>query len=144
MWIAESDDVAEADFLKVLVEHMEEAPDMVLAFSHSRLIDREGNDMHVAWHKPIRQGTRLYDARQFVWKRMLTSNYVYNASMALFRLTAYRKMKQDFSRFRYCGDWLFWADLCLTEGKVAEVSSVLNNYRQHPTKVTFRANDTGH
>ena len=45
IWIAESDDTASTSFLSELVPQLDSSPDVVLAFSHSFLIDSEGNKL---------------------------------------------------------------------------------------------------
>ena len=45
IWIAESDDYAHREFLSTLVTQMDHHPEAVIAFSHSYLVDSNGNDL---------------------------------------------------------------------------------------------------
>ena len=45
IWIAESDDVAHPDFLKRLMSGIESNPNVVLAFSNLKMIDRNGTPL---------------------------------------------------------------------------------------------------
>jgi glycosyltransferase involved in cell wall biosynthesis len=143
IWIAESDDVADSRFLEVLMAELAQHPDANIAFSQSRLIDSQGEDLHIEWHRPMKEHACAYDGRWFALHRMLKNNYIYNASMAVFRKESYMRISRDFRRFRYCGDYLFWMDMSLSGGSVIEVSEHLNSFRQHTAKVTVEAEQSG-
>ncbi len=143
IWIAESDDIAHVDFLSTLVKQMDCCPDAVLAFSHSFLVDGEGVDMHINKHSDNTPGkVIIHDGFVFASQKMSKRNDLYNASMVLFRRSIYDLIGKHYQSYRSCGDWAFWMSACL-QGKVVEVCSQLNYYRQHPTKVTTRAGQTG-
>jgi len=136
VWIAESDDVADTSLLSTLVYNLEQYPDSSVAYCHSRLIDAEGNVLseHNKYNPaPIGKVT-VYRSDKFL-RRLLIFNYIYNASMAVFRREALASVNEDYMKYRYCGDWHFWASICAT-GSVIEVHDMLNSFRQHPNKVT--------
>lgn len=142
IWVAESDDVADYQLLGALVREMEKCHNTVIAFAHSRLIDKSNHQLSYGWHDEDTGEVFVCDGQQFVMEKMLTSNYIYNASMAVFRKSAYVLIDTDFDHYSYCGDWVFWIELCL-KGDVAEVCRVLNSYRQHKGQTTQHSLKSG-
>jgi len=143
IWIAESDDVAKPQFLEVVLGELEQHPQAVVAYSHSQMIDSQSRPLDFSWHPQGSSGeTVIYDGQWFLRHKMLVHNHIYNASMTVFRKTAYFLVPDTYQRYRYCGDWLFWNHLCM-QGKVIEVRQVLNLYRQHERKVTMDSQQDG-
>ena len=142
VWIAESDDVADPQLLGTLMAELKLHERAAVAFVHSRLIDQEGHQLPYGWHDEDTGEVRVSQGRQFVISKMLTSNYIYNASMAVFRKSAFARIGRGYMEYRYCGDWAFWAELCL-QGEVIEVGRVLNSYRQHVGMTTKQSLTTG-
>lgn len=139
LWIAESDDVANSEFLKVLVTELQHCQEAVIAFCHSQMIDSQSRPMSLTWHPKGNSGkVENYEGQWFLRHRMLVKNHVYNASMTLFRKSAYTAVPDTYQQYRYCGDWLFWIYVC-RQGRVIEVCRQLNLYRQHPNKVTEKS-----
>ena len=137
VWIAESDDVATADFLSTLIPPLADNHDAVVAFAHSRLIDAEGNTLAELLDEEEGR-ICIHDGKQFCNRHMLIGNAIYNASMYVFQRAAYEKVNPQFINCKYSGDWFFAIDLCV-QGLVIEVNRPLNAFRQHPNKVTMRA-----
>ena len=143
IWIAESDDVAHPEFLSSLVEQMDKYPKATVAFSHSTLIDQNGNDMHINWHLDNNpDSVYVHNGTKFAHKVMTKSNSIYNASMVLFRQSIYSLIDKSFQQYKSCGDWAFWMSACL-QGDVIEVCRRLNYFRQHSNKVTVNAGKAG-
>ena len=138
IWVAESDDVAANQLLGALVMEMEKSRNIVVAFAHSRLIDKSNKQLPYGWHDEDTNDVYVTDGQRFVTEKMLTSNYIYNASMAIFRKSAYKLIDTDYQHYSYCGDWIFWIELCL-KGDVVEVCRVLNSYRQHKGQTTLQS-----
>ena len=135
IWIAESDDFAEKNFLTETVTALEGNPDVVLAFTGSQMVDADGQHMALDWDKfssklPLQT---KFASRDFLIKNMLWGPSVYNASMVLFRKECYTKVNGGYNEFRYCGDWLFWFRMALL-GKVTEIYQNLNIYRHHQSQ----------
>ena len=136
IWIAESDDVAELQLLESLVGQLEQHPDASVAFCHSRLIDADGALLSEQNTKnPAQPGQITIDGSCTFLRHLLIFNYIYNASMAVFRRDVYDRANPDYKQFRYCGDWHFWASVCAA-GRVIEVYDMLSRFRQHQRKVT--------
>ncbi len=149
VWIAESDDTAQPDFLATTVAVLDRHPQAALCYTGSRLIDEDGNDLH---HDINQWGSRklslpekhsVIDGRRFAAHNLYWRNYIANASAVLSRAGHLRRIDlHDCIRMRYSGDWLFWFRMTLT-GDVAEVYTDLNNFRQHTQKVTVKAEQNG-
>ena len=136
IWIAESDDVAELQLLETLIGQLEQHPDASVAFCHSQLIDADGALLSEQNTKnPAQPGQITIDGSCTFLRHLLIFNYIYNASMAVFRRDVYDRANPDYKQFRYCGDWHFWASVCAA-GRVIEVYDMLSRFRQHQRKVT--------
>ena len=143
IWVAESDDVARPQLLGILVSELQRHPQAVVAYSHSQMIDSDGQPMEKSWHPHGSSGkTEVFDGLLFNRQRMLVHNHIYNASMTVFRRDVFSQIPTDYKDFRYCGDWLFWTYVCM-HGQVIEVCKPLNLYRQHDNKVTNRSFQNG-
>lgn len=136
IWIAESDDAAEPQLLEILVGQLEHHPDASVAFCHSQLIDADGALLSEQNAKNSAQpGQITIDDSCTFLRHLLIFNYIYNASMAVFRRDVYDRANPDYKQFRYCGDWHFWASVCAA-GRVIEAYDMLSYFRQHQRKVT--------
>lgn len=144
VWIAESDDYADSDFLMKTVDALEQNPDVVLAFTGSQMIDSEGRNLLLDWDKFAQNVSLLtkFESSYFLSKKMLWNNSIYNASMVLFRKECYDKADFEYRQFRYCGDWLFWIRVC-QQGNVISINRKLNYFRQHENKVSPHAEKEG-
>lgn len=149
VWIAESDDTAQPEFLSTTVAVLDQYPQAALCYTGSRLIDEDGHDLH----RDINQwGNRklnlpekhsVIDGRRFAARNLYWRNYIANASAVLSRADHLRRIDlHDCICMRYSGDWLFWFHMALT-GDVGEVYADLNNFRQHTQKVTVKAEHNG-
>ena len=143
IWIAESDDVAEPTFLATLVGQLEQNPLAVVAYSHSLMIDSNGQELPYTWHKKGSSGDiHTFDGYAFIRQKMLVDSRIYNASMAVFRKSVFQKLPKDYQEHRFCGDWLFWTYVC-QHGQVIEVCQRLNRFRQHENKVSVKSMNQG-
>ncbi len=143
IWIAESDDVAEPTFLEESLRRLTSDSSIQMTFSRSVYIDAEGRRMKATPDKPaLYEGDGVYEGRRFALQRMLFRNVIYNASMVVFRKEALKGVSDEYSSYRSCGDWVFWFDV-MVQGRVAEIPLTLNRFRQHPAKVTVRADKSG-
>lgn len=144
IWIAESDDYSDLSFLAEMVAALQKHPEAVIAFSGSQMVDSNGNNLTMDWdHFKNNAGeTVLYEGAFFLKKRMLWKNTIYNASMVVFRKSCYKEEKPDYQNYRYCGDWLFWSEIC-RKGEVIEIRKKLNFFRQHTDKVSPGAEKEG-
>lgn len=142
IWIAESDDYAHREFLSTLVTQMDNHPEAVIAFSHSILVDSNGNDLGRNMHSCNDDTVFVHHSQSFTHGPMLTRNDIYNASMVVFRREAFDNVEKSYQNYRSCGDWAFWMGICI-QGDVIEVCCQLSYFRQHEDKVTSHAGQTG-
>ncbi len=144
VWIAESDDYSDTNFLTTLVDALERHPAASFAFCGSQMVNAEGCPISMDWDKytPSMETEEVYEGHEFIAKRMLWKDSVYNASMVVFRHNKGCKIPGEALSFRYCGDWFFWL-LRAVEGQVVEVRRKLNYFRQHENKVSPYAERDG-
>lgn len=141
IWIAESDDWAESTFLEKLMrvcinEHS------FLAFTQSYIIS-ENNDIIREYASILEYQSQ--DSSSFLTQNLLYGNRLYNASMILFKKDLVRSdIWNKVEKLRYCGDWLFWAELMKSiDGNVSEVKEPLNYFRCHSLNVSSGAEAKG-
>lgn len=149
IWIAEADDLAEPTFLETTVNTLENNPDATVAFTGSTAIDSEGKpkpydvDNWKYWPYKMNGGIRIFDGEKYIIHSLYWNNYIYNASMTLFRKDAYTpSMLDDSITMRNSGDWLFWIKM-VAKGKVIEIYEKLNYFRIHTGSATSRGNNNG-
>lgn len=133
IWIAECDDYADHHFLEKIVFHMIKDKGIKIGFSNSYWVT-PGNTF-INKDYTINQNKQIYTGKSFVRHHLLTSNYIYNASMAVFRKDALATVNPEYKKYKSCGDKLFWSSIAQT-GKVLFVCEPLNYFRIHDTKVT--------
>ncbi|MDR1583934.1 MAG: glycosyltransferase family 2 protein, partial [Prevotellaceae bacterium] len=83
VWIAESDDWADVDFLQVLTEQMDRHPNVVLAYTLARYMNQKGTSE--LWSLEETGSITSFEGIQFIRNYLLFANVVYNVSMTLFR-----------------------------------------------------------
>lgn len=137
IWIAESDDWAELNFLEEMVLVLNQTPSLVLAFCESY------------WEYPekkIRGNTfkkdSFYKGLDFIKKNQIFNNHIVNASSALFRKQALSNITNDYQFFKGSGDYLFWSLLC-ENGDIYYTTELLNHFRRAPASTTSRCMETG-
>lgn len=131
IWIAESDDAADPDFLMRSVEKLESSSTINCSFVESKWIDRENEVIAAPKHENFTNNE--LESSYFVRNKMLSGCYLYNASAVLFKRSAYLKYKEEIdfhlSKSKYSGDWLFWVYI-LKDGSVGLIYSFLNYFRR--------------
>ena len=143
IWIAESDDVADVYFLETLINEVMHNMNSVVAYSHSYLIDINGNKIEENWDNITNYNINItYNGFDYIHKRLFWRNYIYNASMAIFKKTSFNTISNIYKQYRACGDWAFWLEIC-SKGDVIEVCKKLNFFRQHPKRATEDAAKKG-
>jgi len=140
VWIAESDDFADPEFLSTLAPVFDRNPGTGLAYCQSATVDAEDRvtgDM-ADWLDEVEPGRWRADfvspgsaecERHLLWR-----NTVPNASAVLFRRQVYLDSGGAPVNMRLSGDWLTWVRMLLISD-VAFVSRRLNFFRQHSATV---------
>lgn len=143
IWIAESDDYCELNFLEVLMSRFLE--NTVLVYSASVIINSSGikKGRHKwadgldknRWKKDF-TNTGKQEIKQYLRYR----NTITNASAVIFKKAAIKKIKIPVT-MKFCGDWLLWIEL-LKQGDVSYTVAPLNYFRRHQnTTRTIKALD---
>lgn len=134
VWIAESDDYCDPDYLKTLVRQFEFDEKCVLAFCKSQIVDVDGNIIN---DDSLINGDLIIDGRRFIKDYLSRYNFIINASSALFSKKTLYNMENNYTQFRGCGDWVFWIEIA-KNGDVSYVDTPLNKFRQHGTNTTIQ------
>ena len=147
VWIAESDDYADARFLERMIPVLDGHAKVQFVFCRSRCVteddrlegfadtDVDGWD-HNRWEADFR-----VDGREECRSFMVHSNIVQNASAVLFRRAAYEQTGGADESLRLCGDWILWASMMLT-GDISYVAEPLNYFRFHSGSVRHKTDVT--
>lgn len=139
IWIAESDDSCEPQFLETLMAYVDDA--MSFAFCRSKRMDQCGNPIIEHWQDELKE-TFTMDGKQFIDDYLRRKCIVWNASSVIFRRDNVFQIPKDYMGFKAAGDWLFW--ICLARlGKVTFVNVPLNCFRLHNNNTTQQSIERG-
>ncbi|MEM6321085.1 MAG: glycosyltransferase family 2 protein [Bacteroidota bacterium] len=136
IWIAESDDWAELDFLEKLVPVLEADEQIALAYCQSKKVDENGkvvNDMlyYTYEAKPNKwESAYTNTGNQEIEQHLVYKNTIPNASAVVFRNTAGIANWVN-TEMTMVGDWWFWVHL-IKDQKIAFLPERLNYFRAHP------------
>lgn len=160
IWIAEADDLAQADFLERLVPAFVEHPDLLFAFCDSQQIDEAGALLGDSYADYCNAHAELdfradftVSGKDFLRQALSVKNTILNVSAVLFRrealIAGMRRLgwidaeqsaldTQAASRaadWRIAGDWRLYIELCRIGGQVAYHAAALNQHRRHRASV---------
>ncbi|MFD2743034.1 MULTISPECIES: glycosyltransferase family 2 protein [Sphingobacterium] len=136
IWIAESDDVADPDFLKTLIERIKTHPKAVISYCGSNVIDEKGVFIEKeAW--AVGSSKRNWDqdfisnGSDEIRNEMYFKCSIPNASAAVFQKSKVDMLVfNEIESMHFAGDWLFWIRL-MEKGDVLYTAKRLNNFRKH-------------
>lgn len=139
IWIAESDDYSDSDFLKYSVEFLRRNRDAGLVYSQSLDVDSEGkpvkhriNYTH-EFEPNIWKDNFIIDGVELINSYLKVKNVIPNASAVVFRkslveLTFFRDDR--ITNLKMCADWLFWIKL-VRKTQVGFLKEPRNFFRIH-------------
>lgn len=139
IWIAESDDLADPEFLERFVTVLDSNGSIVLAYCQSKTIDREGTITgSMKWWTDGLDAKKWesdyinngHDERKHY---LAIKNTIPNASAVLFRRRAFLEIKTK-EDMKLCGDWLIWSRL-MQKGNVFYCAQQMNYFRCHKNNV---------
>ena len=142
IWVAESDDFCELDFLGKLMPSFQKADNVGLVYSRSNNADEDGKTYEEYWSDGLDNlkwrsdycNNGIDEIKRFLkWR-----NTIPNASACIFT-----KENLDFSEIKtmfYAGDWQFWVQILLKKN-LCFVAEPLNHFRFH--KNTTRSHKSG-
>ncbi|WP_308992659.1 glycosyltransferase [Mariniflexile litorale] len=136
IWIAESDDYCELNFLECSVKRLLEGTDICYAQSYD--VDEHGKNrknrvLYTAQFQPnICEQDFNMEGNVFNINYLLVKNVIPNASAVVFKRDIVKDTFFDdvLLKMRMCGDWLFWIQLC-AGNHIAFISEPLNYFRYH-------------
>ena len=129
IWIAESDDFCELDFLEELVNSIVARKNVVVASCQYVFFSEDYS------YKLKERKTRSYKGKDYICKRLIRYNEIRNASGTVFSKEAYSRISDKYLSFRSAGDLQFWTEL-LHFGDFVRVGKNLTYYRQSFSSVT--------
>lgn len=142
IWIAESDDYADETFLDCMMAVYSLHEDCVMVRSGSYQVNEKGRVLVRDWDKWKEDETvHFYDGLTYIKHNLLHFNFIYNASMVVFRKDVFLRIDKSYQKLRYTGDWQCWIEFLL-EGPICEYRRKLNYFRQHEKKVSVLSNKT--
>ncbi len=137
LWIAESDDFAESDFLEALLDSARRNPTAGIIYCQSDLVDSDSRlTGTLAAHYDGLDAPGRWNSDHFalgpqeVVQFLLLRNTIPNASACLFRTDVYRKIGGATKGYKLCGDWMTYVRM-LQCSDIAFCSRTLNHYRVH-------------
>ncbi len=143
IWIAESDDCANSNFLQTLVPLFAEDPSLGLAFSQSYRYSNRSEVLgdwcfHTKdFNDSIWDEDFKMDGKRFIQEFMLYKNPIPNASAVVFRKESLLQSNGLNVNFKLNGDWFMYSSI-LSISNVAFISQPLNYFREHSNKGSSR------
>lgn len=153
VWIAESDDYADLDFLEVLVAELDRHPSAGIAMCLPNKVDGEGRVLEGyfdSWAtrplrhygaSPFEAGTLFMNGRDYAARYMTPWNTIPNASGALLRRSTLDAVGGPVTDMKICGDWFTYCKMLMQADFVA-VPRKLSYFRTHTTNVRQRTKAT--
>lgn len=139
IWIAESDDCCDVDFLKKLLEfNAKNNHHLDVIYSQSIDVDEDDNtlDNRLSYtsnfHPNIWETDFVSSGGDFIKNYLKVKCVIPNASAVLFKkqLVTNEVLVSGFLDMRICGDWFFWM-LITSNATLGFVSEPLNKFRFH-------------
>ena len=128
IWIAESDDVADEQFLEYLIGAVYNRSNIGLAYSHLRWIDSKSNLM---FSQEESDEYVYYSGQEFIISKLLYSTTIFNVSSAVFRKDVLLSVDwSKFEKMKMCGDYYLYT-LISSICDVCECKKILDSYRMH-------------
>ena len=135
VWIAESDDYCEKDFLVKLIPAFEDESVMI-SYARTEFIKNKKlvwtqeeylHDINYPWNKSFVETTHNLVNAGFGYK-----NIIPNVSSAVFRNTGFSDIlsQEKWYKMKLCGDWIFYLNVA-RGGKIAYTALTTNYYRLH-------------
>lgn len=143
IWIAESDDVADKNFLESLLSDKDKNQDIVVNFCASYLIDEKSQrtgtlDWALSLDTIDWKSSYINDGKDEILNKLFYKNVIPNASAVIFKKEAVQKnVFKIISKMKFAGDWFFWIKI-LECGKISYNPAKLNDFRIHSATTRTR------
>lgn len=139
IWIAESDDWCENNFLNTIVAGLEKNNEAVFGYCQSFCVNDTNNIIFQSQHSKLEE---YFSGKTFLEDFLCLGNAVFNASMAVFKKRYYSQLNKAYQSFKFVGDCIFWAELSRL-GMVYINAKPLNYFRKHSDDVSSKMYSTG-
>ena len=133
VWIAESDDWCEPNFLEELTGKVND--EVAFAFCQSIVINQDGKKI---WQTNWQPEYEEMNGNEFIKNYLVRGCYIVNASMCIFQKKYYERISPAFTKYKLIGDWVFWHEMAIL-GKVSISGKHLNYFRKHDADVSGNA-----
>jgi glycosyltransferase involved in cell wall biosynthesis len=136
IWIAESDDFAEPEFLEKTCTILFNNENVGLVHCDSLVIDEEKKTGYLISEKKasVNSSKWLHDylnsGKNEISNHLFLENSIYNVSSVLFRKSKYLEVGGANHSMKFCSDWLLYIRILLISD-IAYISLPLNNFRIH-------------
>ncbi|PHR74601.1 MAG: glycosyl transferase [Lutibacter sp.] len=147
IWIAESDDYCENNFLEKVLTPLLEDKEIVLSYCQSNRVNAKSK-VTGSWLKQTQElddtlflSDFTLNGNEFIERFLIYKNVIPNASAVVFRRQSLEDLGslERVSKFKYCGDWILYFNLIINN-KISYVSESLNGFRYHSESVIATAN----
>lgn len=140
VWIAESDDSCNSNFLHEMMSFMTK-DDIAFGFCRSRLYSPNGAFSTPKLQDPLNKNF-IIEGREFVRRFLSGYNIVLNTSSCVFNKKYALMISPIYQKLKGAGDWLFWIEMS-EKGKVFFLNDACNYYRQHSQNTTKKLYNNG-
>lgn len=151
IWIAESDDFCEPNFLETVLQPCIEDKEVALSYCQSHRVDSSGEIIgnwitHTqGFKKNVFENLLLMDGNTFIASYLLKKNVIPNASAVLINKSYLQHILPLVMKpfMKYNADWFYYTQL-ICNAKIAFNPKSLNYFRQHENSVIAKADgETG-
>lgn len=139
IWLAESDDWSEPNFLETITQGLENDKDAVVGYCQSYCINGDNKIQFQSNHPFLAE---YVNGKQFINEYLVEKNPIFNAGMAVWKKDVYQKISKDFLNYNLIGDYCFWIEVC-RHGNVFISGKVLNFFRTHDKNVSVNSFKNG-
>lgn len=140
IWIAETDDFSEPEFLEKMVAVLENHPEVALVFCSNYVVDQENKVISNSDRRTSRLGVKEGEAAIFglgtFIGNMPFKTFITNGSSVVFRKSS-QEIPSDFFSYRQMTDAFLWTYL-IGNQKFAFLNEKLNSFRRHAGATTVR------
>lgn len=139
IWIAESDDYAEPEFLMQLLQPFEKYPNLGISFCNSNWVDDKGE---------VGESLSSYNESFYkngimeIKEKLLTVNTIQNVSAVIIKREYAEIGLKKISKFKSCGDWFLYISI-LKNTDLYYNNEKLNNFRWYHNNTSNKANKSG-
>jgi glycosyltransferase involved in cell wall biosynthesis len=140
IWIAESDDFCELNFVSIIMESLVEDSSIGLGYCQTLDVDEKGLPLFQRIEYTQRFQPNIWEndfvmpGQQFVESHLSIFNVIPNASAVIFKKNTIDNsfFLESLLKMKMCGDWYFWIKVAL-KSNIHFKAETLNYFRDHHT-----------